>query len=477
MIPRYTPPALARIWSDAHRLETWLRVEIAATAAWEALGRAPKGVAARLEKGAKGLDYEALHGRALEHERTTQHDVIAFLAACEEKLGDDARWLHFGMTSSDVVDTALALLLGEAGAEIAQALDGLLAALEKRALEHRKTPCLGRTHGQAAEPTTFGLKLLTFHAELQRGRDRLRVALEEVRSGKIAGAVGSYGNVPPEVEAHALGALGLRVEPVATQVVPRDRHAAFFCALAVIGASLERLAVEVRHLQHAQVKEAFEPFGAGQRGSSAMPHKKNPILSENVTGLARLLRGYAHAALEDVALWHERDISHSSVERVIGPDATSALCFALQRATRVVEGMVVDAARMKENLDAAGGALASGGVLLALVEKGVARQEAYGWVQRCASALRRTGATSRRSCARILTCRACCRRRTSTRRAPSRASSATSTSSFAACSAAPDRPADPQEGPSDPSVDQVSSWARSSRYSGVSSSRRTARRS
>ena len=386
MIPRYSHDTLVRIWSDAHRLRVWLDVEIAVTAAWQARGLVPAGTAARLSERARAVDTARLAQRQTELEQTTQHDVIAFLQACEELLGDDARWLHFGMTSSDVVDTAFALLLREAGAEVLGALDGVLAALRDRALEHKMTPCLGRTHGQAAEPTTFGLKLLSSFAELSRGRARLLAALEEVRTGKIAGAVGNYGNVPPDVEAQALTALGLAVEPVATQVVPRDRHAVYFSTLAVIAGGLERLAVEVRHLQRTEVKEAFEPFGKGQRGSSAMPHKKNPILSENLTGLCRLLRGYAGAALEDIALWHERDISHSSVERVIAPDATTALHFALVRTERLVRGLVVDPVRMAHNLAAAGDIVSSGAVLLALVERGVPRQQAYGWVQRCALA-------------------------------------------------------------------------------------------
>ncbi len=256
----------------------------------------------------------------------------------------------------------------------------------KRALELKMVPCLGRTHGQAAEPTTFGLKLLGYVAELDRDLVRLRAAIADVGSGKLAGAVGAYGNIPPDVETQTLLPLGLQVETVATQVVPRDRHAMFFSVLAVIAGAVERLAVEVRHLQRHEVKEAFEPFGRGQRGSSAMPHKKNPILSENLTGLCRLIRSYAGAALENIALWHERDISHSSVERVIAPDATTALHFALRRATRIIEGLVVDEAAMKRHLDAAGDTVFSGGVLLALVEKGASRHEAYTWVQEAALA-------------------------------------------------------------------------------------------
>jgi adenylosuccinate lyase len=384
MIPRYTAPELSALWSDAHRMKTWLRVEIASAAAWEARGLVPAGAAARLEATAAKVDFAGLAVRAAEIEKTTQHDVIAFLAACEEVLGDDARHLHFGMTSSDVVDTAFALLLLEAGGHIRAALVALLEALAARALEHKRTACLGRTHGQAAEPTTFGLKLLSLYAELDRGLARLDGALEEIRTGKLSGAVGNYGHIPPEIEQKTLELLGLRVEPIATQVVPRDRHAVFFNTLAILGGALERMAVEVRHLQRTEVKEVFEPFGQGQRGSSAMPHKKNPILSENLTGLARLLRSYAAASLEDIALWHERDISHSSVERMIAPDATAILHFALRRAERLVRGLVVDEAAMKKNLSAVGDIVASGGILLALVERGVMRQEAYGWVQRCA---------------------------------------------------------------------------------------------
>ena len=384
MISRYATSEMLALWSDDSRARAWLDVEIACVAAWEHRGLVPAGTAATLEARAASIDLVALSKRALEIEQTTQHDVIAFLSACEEFLGDEARFLHYGMTSSDVVDSAFALLLRDSGKLIDGALVGLREALVKRALEHKHTPCLGRTHGQAAEPTTFGLKLLGFVAELDRNRARLQAAITEISSGKLAGAVGNYGNIPPDVEARTLEKLGLTVEPVATQVVPRDRHAVFFNTIAVVSGAIERLSVEVRHLQRHEVKEAFEPFGRGQRGSSAMPHKKNPILTENLTGLCRLLRSYAAAALEDIALWHERDISHSSVERVIAPDATTILHFALRRATRVVDGLVVDAAAMKRHLDSAGDTVFSGGVLLALVENGASRHEAYEWVQRAA---------------------------------------------------------------------------------------------
>jgi adenylosuccinate lyase len=384
MIPRYATPEMTALWSEQSRARAWLKVEIACVAAWETRGVIPAGTALRLEQAAATVDLGHLATRATEIEATTQHDVIAFLSACEELLGEDARFLHYGMTSSDVVDSAFALLLVEAAALLDLGIHQLRDALARRAVEHKRTPCLGRTHGQAAEPTTFGLKLLSFVAELDRARARLRTAVEDVRFGKLSGAVGNYGNIPPDVEAATLASLGLRVEPVATQVVPRDRHAVFFSTLAVIGGCIERLAVEVRHLQRHEVKEAFEPFGKGQRGSSAMPHKKNPILSENLTGLCRLLRGWAGAALEDIALWHERDISHSSVERIIAPDATTALHFALRRATRIVDGLVVDAEAMKRHLDGCSDVVFSGGVLLALVERGASRHEAYEWVQQAA---------------------------------------------------------------------------------------------
>ncbi|MDP2341632.1 MAG: adenylosuccinate lyase [Deltaproteobacteria bacterium] len=384
MIPRYSTPEMTALWSDASRARAWLKVEIACVGAWEARSIVPEGTAARLTAAADVVDLAALSARALEIEQTTQHDVIAFLSACEELLGPDARFLHYGMTSSDVVDTAFALLLTEAAGLLEQGVLGLRESLVARALEHKRTPCLGRTHGQAAEPTTFGLKLLGFVAELDRALARLRQARVEIGFGKLSGAVGNYGNIPPDVEARTLSALGLAIEPVATQVVPRDRHAVFFNTLAVIGGCIERLAVEVRHLQRHEVKEAFEPFGKGQRGSSAMPHKKNPILSENLTGLCRLLRSYAGAALEDIALWHERDISHSSVERIIAPDATTALHFACKRAERIVKGLVVDESAMKKHLEAAGDVVFSGGVLLSLVERGASRHEAYSWVQQAA---------------------------------------------------------------------------------------------
>ncbi len=384
MIPRYQPADFAALWSDEEKLRTWFLVELAAVRAWEGRGRFAAGTADTIEKKAAAIDWTAFAARAVEIEETTRHDVIAFLSALEEQIGDASKAVHFGMTSSDVVDTAFAHILARAGDLLVERTKTLREAFARRADEHRHTPCLGRTHGQAAEPTTFGLKLLTYVAELDRDIARLETAVGEVRVGKLSGAVGNFGNIPPDVEDEVMASLSLTPEPVSTQVVPRDRHAAFFAALAVVAGTLERFSVEVRHLMRSEVAEAFEPFGKGQRGSSAMPHKKNPILTENLTGLCRLVRGYAATAFENQALWHERDISHSSVERIIGPDATGLLGFALDRCQRVIEGLVVDKARMQQHLDAAGGLVFSEGVLLALVETGVLRQTAYGWVQRAA---------------------------------------------------------------------------------------------
>jgi adenylosuccinate lyase len=391
VIPRYTTDEMAAIWSDANRMRTWTRVEVAACRAWERKGKIPEGSTAEIEGKCEGIDYGALAVRAVEIEETTRHDVIAYLSALEEQLGDVSRHVHYGMTSSDVVDSAFACLLVEAGEQLMKRLESLLGDMRARAEEQKDTLCLGRTHGQAAEPTTFGLKLLTYVAELDRSRRRLATALADVGHGKLSGAVGNFGNIDPDVEESVMAEVGLRPEPVSTQVVPRDRHAMFFSALAAIGGCVERFAVEVRHLMRSEVAEAFEPFGKGQRGSSAMPHKKNPILTENITGLARLLRGYASASLENQALWHERDISHSSVERIIGPDATTALDFALLRMSRVVKGLVVDGDAMARHLEETGGLVYSESVLLALVDTGVLRQEAYGWVQRCAMDAREQG--------------------------------------------------------------------------------------
>jgi len=381
MITRYTRPALTALWSDAHRYDTWLKVELAACEAMEGLGSVPAGTARAVhEKAAGRLD----PARILEHEERTKHDVIAFLSHVEELVGEPARWLHLGMTSSDVLDASLAILLGEAADQILEGIDLLRAACKRRGLEHRATPMIGRSHGIHAEPITAGLVFAGFYAELGRARAALVAARQEILVGKIAGAVGTYANLDPRVETQALAKLGLQPETVPTQIVARDRHAAYFQALARLGTAVERIGITVRHWQRTEVGEATEAFGKGQKGSSAMPHKKNPILSENLCGLARLLRSYQQAAMEDVALWHERDISHSSVERVIGPDATGLADFIVRRAAGLVDGLVVNSARMRRNLDLTGGLFFSEAVLLQLVRKGLARQKAYEMVQRSA---------------------------------------------------------------------------------------------
>jgi adenylosuccinate lyase len=384
MIPRYTRPEMGQLWSPERRYRIWLDIELLACEAMVALGDVPAADLAALKKTFDGFTFSAADvARIEEIEKTVKHDVIAFLTFCEEKGGAPARHLHKGMTSSDVLDTALAVQLKESSALLLADLDRVMAAVKARAFEHKRTPMIGRSHGIHAEPTSFGLKLAGWYAAWARRREALERAAHGVAVGTISGAVGTFAALDPRVEAHVVGKLGLSgAEPAATQVVARDRHAEFFCALAAAGAELEREATEVRHLQRTEVREAEEPFTPGQKGSSAMPHKRNPILSENLTGMARLLRGYAVAALEDVALWHERDISHSSVERVIGPDATIALDFALNRFAGMIEKLRVYPERMKENLDQTGGLYDAGRVLLALVGKGVARQEGYVFVQR-----------------------------------------------------------------------------------------------
>ncbi|HEV3031470.1 MAG TPA: adenylosuccinate lyase [Polyangia bacterium] len=383
MIARYTRPELLRLWSDQFRFDTWLRIELGACEAMETFNAVPAGTAAAVRAKAEGkLD----PGRILEHEERTRHDVIAFLTHVEELAGEPARWLHLGMTSSDVLDAALALQLVAATDEILAGVDLLRAACRRRAQEHRATPAIGRSHGIHAEPITAGLVFAGFYAEVGRARRALVAARDGVAVGKIAGAVGTYANLDPKIELAALTPLGLRPEVVPTQIVARDRHAALFQALARAGTAVERIALTVRHWQRTEVGEATEAFGKGQKGSSAMPHKKNPILSENLCGLARLLRSYADAAMENVALWHERDISHSSVERVIGPDATGLADFMVRRAAGLVDGLVVNAERMRKNLDLTGGLYFSEAVMLTLVRKGMARQAAYELVQ--TSALR-----------------------------------------------------------------------------------------
>jgi adenylosuccinate lyase len=380
MIPRYTRPDMARIWAPETRIRIWFEIEAHAASAMAELGLIPEEAARTIwEKGSEAhLDVARIDAI----EREVKHDVIAFLTHLGEHIGPEARFLHLGLTSSDILDTAFNVQLVRAADLIDADLDKLLAALKRRALEHKLTPTIGRSHGIHAEPTTFGLKLAYAYAEFARAKERLACAREEVGTCAISGAVGTFANVDPRVEAHVADKMGLRPEPVSTQVIPRDRHAMYFATLAVIASSLERLAVEVRHLQRTEVLEAEEHFSAGQKGSSAMPHKRNPVLSENITGLARMVRAYALPALENVALWHERDISHSSVERMIGPDATVTLDFALHRMAGVVENLVVYPESMARNLDRLGGLAHSQRVLLALVDKGRSREDAYRAVQR-----------------------------------------------------------------------------------------------
>jgi len=377
MIRRYTNPEMGRIWSEQRRFETWLLVETAAAEAMADAGIVPADAARDIrERG--GFDI----GRIDEIEQTTQHDLIAFTTCVAERVGPSARWLHFGLTSSDVVDTALALQMREACDLVLQQLDALAAAVARRGHEHRHTPMIGRTHGVHAEPMTFGLKLALWYAEIGRARTRLARARDAVAVGKISGAVGTFAHLDPSIEARICARLGLAAAPVSSQVIQRDRHAELLCALALAAASLEKFALEIRGLQKTEIGEVEEPFGRGQKGSSAMPHKRNPVGCEQVCGLARLVRANAMAALENVALWHERDISHSSVERVILPDSFLALDHMLRRFTRIVEGMVVYPARMKENLERSHGVVFSGTVLLELARRGVSREQAYAWVQR-----------------------------------------------------------------------------------------------
>ena len=383
MIARYSRPELAALWTDAARFERWLEVELAVCDAMEVRGGVPRGTASAIGALATGkLDAK----RILDIEATTRHDVIAFLTHVEELAGEPARWLHLGMTSSDVLDTTLALQTRDALTRIDAAIGELLVALAGRAREHAITPMIGRSHGIHAEPITAGLVFARWHAEVARARARIATARDAICVGKIAGAVGVYGNLDPAIEAAALARLGLRAETVATQIVARDRHAEVLSALALLGTAIEQIGLGVRHWQRTEVGEAEEGFAKGQKGSSAMPHKKNPVLSENLCGLARLLRGYAQAGLEDVALWHERDISHSSVERVAMPDATILADFMTSRATNLVKGLVVHANRMRANLDRTGELYFSEAVLLALVRTGLARQRAYELVQTAALA-------------------------------------------------------------------------------------------
>ncbi len=389
MVPRYTRPEMAAIWAAPNRFRIWFEIEALAAEAMAAIGEIPETAARTIrERGAaKVADItQADLDRIDAIERETRHDVIAFLTWLAEAIGPDSRFVHLGLTSSDVLDTCLSVQLTQATDLLLGDLDALLAALKSRAFEHKRTLTIGRSHGIHAEPTTFGLKLAGHYAEFARDRDRLVTARAEIAVAAISGAVGTFAHVDPRIEAHVAQALGLRVEPVSTQVIPRDRHAAYFCALGVIASGIERLATEVRHLQRSEVREAEEFFHPGQKGSSAMPHKRNPVLSENLTGLARIVRATVVPALENVTLWHERDISHSSVERVIAPDATIALDFALMRLAGMMQLLVVHPERMAANLESLGGVVHSGEVLLALTRAGISRENAYRIVQRNAMA-------------------------------------------------------------------------------------------
>jgi adenylosuccinate lyase len=376
VIPRYTRPEIGAVWTPEAKLQAWLEVELAATEAWAAEGVVPREAAEEAQAKAS-FTVEAVE----EREKVTDHDVAAFVDVVARSVGAHGRWIHYGLTSSDVLDTALALQLRRAGEVVLASARGYRDALVERALEHRDTLCVGRTHGVHAEPTTFGLRLAGFAFEADRNLRRLAAAFDGVFVGKLSGAVGTYASVPPAVEARVMEELDLRREEVATQVVPRDRHAALLAAIAIAGAGLERFATEVRNLQKTEVREVEEPFAAGQKGSSAMPHKRNPIRTERVTGLARVLRGYAQTGIENVALWHERDISHSGAERVVLPDATILLDYMQDLATKVARGMKVNEERMRENLGLTYGALFSQRALTALVESGMSRDDAYRVVQ------------------------------------------------------------------------------------------------
>ena len=386
MIPRYSRKEMAALWAPETRFRIWFEIEAHACDAQAALGLIPKSAAEAVrERGAFEVE------RIEEIERETRHDVIAFLTNLAEHVGPEARFVHQGMTSSDVLDTCLAVQLTRAADLLDAGIGAVMTALERRAREYKLTPCIGRSHGIHAEPTTFGLKLAGHYAEFARNRTRLAAARAEIATCAISGAVGTFANIDPRVEAHVAEKLGLAVEPVSTQIVPRDRHAAFFAALGLIASAVERLATEIRHLQRTEVREAEEYFAPGQKGSSAMPHKRNPVLTENLTGLARIVRSHVAPALENVVLWHERDISHSSVERTIAPDATVTLDFALARLAGVVDRLVVYPERMRENLDALGGLIHSQRVLLALTEAGMSREDAYAAVQRNAMAVWENG--------------------------------------------------------------------------------------
>jgi adenylosuccinate lyase len=380
MIPRYTRSEMAAIWEPQTRFRIWFEIEAHAADAMAKLGIIPKAAAKTIWDKGRNASFDIARIDAIERE--VKHDVIAFLTHLAEIVGPEARFVHAGMTSSDVLDTCLNVQLVRAADILISDVDKLLAALKRRAIEHKMTPTIGRSHGIHAEPTTFGLKLAQAYAEFDRAKARLQVARDEVATCAISGAVGTFAQVDPRVEAHVAKAMGLKVEPVSTQIIPRDRHAMYFAVLGVVASSVERLATEIRHLQRTEVLEAEEFFSEGQKGSSAMPHKRNPVLSENVTGLARMVRAYVTPALENVALWHERDISHSSVERMIGPDATATLDFTLNRLAGIIDKLVVYPDNMRKNLDRLGGLVHSQRILIALTQKGAAREDAYRMVQR-----------------------------------------------------------------------------------------------
>ena len=390
MIPRYSRPEMTSIWSPETRFRIWFEIEAHALDALAELGTIPKSAAETVWARGKAAEFDV--ARIDEIERVTKHDVIAFLTHLAEIVGEDARFVHQGMTSSDVLDTCFNVQLVRAADILIADVNRVLKALKTRAFEHKDTVTIGRSHGIHAEPTTFGVKLAQAYAEFDRARQRLVAAREDVATCAISGAVGSFANIDPRVEEHVAAALGLKVEPVSTQVIPRDRHAMYFATLGVVASSIERIATEIRHLQRTEVLEAEEYFSPGQKGSSAMPHKRNPVLTENLTGLARLVRGMVVPAMENVALWHERDISHSSVERMIGPDATVTLDFALNRLAGVIEKLVVYPENMQKNLDRLGGLVHSQRVLLALTQKGVSREDAYSLVQRNAMKVWEQGA-------------------------------------------------------------------------------------
>jgi adenylosuccinate lyase len=391
MIPRYTRPEMGRIWSEENGFQKWLDVEILAAEGLSKLGKVPKAAIARIRKKAR---FDVKRIRAIEAE--VKHEIIAFLSAVAESIGDDARYLHAGMTSSDVMDTALAIQFKEASAILEQDIKDLMQVLRRQAHKYKRTVMIGRTHGVHAEPITFGLKLALWYQEMARHLERFRKAVDDICVGQISGAVGTFAQISPKVEAYVCKKSGLKPAPISNQIIQRDRHAYYFATLAIVASSLEKFAVEIRHLQRSEVREAEEPFTEGQKGSSAMPHKRNPILSENVSGMARLMRSYAMAAMENVPLWHERDISHSSVERVIAPDATIALDFMLRRMIYVLGNLCVYPENMKRNLAKSGGTVFSEKILLALVDKGMARDTAYRMVQRHALKVGKEGGDLKR---------------------------------------------------------------------------------